>query len=120
MCRKLGKGHKDYIVRREGLYAVDDQGVKRMRRAHNGKRVDKHHGTNALSAYTDLRDKLWSWVPDMKLEHGLKTSAKNKRRLERLERSTMHGMTRHNWPSKRSHLMRNNVCVVSYMRDNFS
>ena len=124
MCRKLGKGHPDYISRKDGQYRPDEHGVMRMRRMHNGVRVDKHYGANMLNTYTDLRDKLFSWYPARPTKRGveetpLKISATKKAHLERMSRHTNHGMTR-NWPQRREHFARNNVCLISYLRDNRS
>lgn len=119
MCRKLGKGHPDYVCRKDNQYAIGEDGVSRMRRMHNGRRVVDHHGANVLNAYTDLRDKHWSWHPELPDSHLLKQSVPKARQLARLERHTNHGMKR-NWAARRAHLFRNNVCVVSYLRDNRS
>lgn len=115
MCRKLGKGHPDYINRLENKYVVVD-GVKKMRRAHNGQRIDKHHGHNVLNAWCDMRDKFWSWFPQIPNAEFLKVSAKKAKQLRRMDRHTCHGMTR-NWAMRRAHLQRNNICVLSYQRD---
>lgn len=119
MCRKLGKGHPDYICRKDGQYTKGEDGTCRMRRMHNGKRVDKHHGANVLNAYTDLRDKILSWVPKRPDDETvvMKMSKRKARALKNIDRHTSHGMNRA-WPARRSHLYRNNVCVVSYLRDN--
>lgn len=119
MCRKLGKGHPDYVCRRDNAYALDENGIARMRRMHNGSRIVDHHGANVLNAYTDLRDKLWSWYPDRPGDTVVKSSAKKQKYLARMEKHTRHGMI-HGWPQRRAHLQRNNVCVVSYLRDNRS
>jgi hypothetical protein len=119
MCRKLGKGHPDYVCRKDNQYELDENGIARMRRMHNGRRVVDHHGANVLNAYTDLRDKFWSWVPDRPGDIVLKVSARKTKHLARMERHTNHGMSR-GWPKRRAHLTRNNVCVVSYLRDNRS
>lgn len=119
MCRKLGRGHPDYICRKDNMYTPDEKGVPRMRRMHNGQRVVNHHGANVLNAYTDLRDKFWSWFPNLPDDSPLKASVTKTKQLDRLQRHTNHGMNRE-WPARRDHLQRNNVCVVSYLRDNRS
>lgn len=61
---------------------------------------------------------MWSWFPEQGKDYLFKASVTKQRQLKRLERSTNHGITRLDWPQKRAHLMRNNVCIVSYYRDN--
>ncbi len=111
MCRKLGKGHIDYIERKENQYE-NENGVKRMRRTYAGRRICDHYGHNVLIAYTDLRDKLWSWFPQQPGDGIFKSSAKKAKRLARMERHTFHGLTRHG-RARREHLRRNHVSVVS-------
>lgn len=105
MCRKLGKGHPEYIDRNAAKYTVDEHGVMRMRRMYNGMRVDKHYGANVLNAWTDLRDKFWSWFPDQAME-GQVANRPKARQLEHLGRFTHHGITRYG-KAKRLHLRRN-------------
>ena len=109
MCRKLGKGHLEYFDRNEAKFTVDDNGVKHMRRTYAGRPIDKHHGTNVLNAYTDLRDKYWSWFPDQSYIGQTTTAAKAKK-LAQLQKHTDHGMTRYG-RARRLHLERNHVFV---------
>lgn len=111
MCRKLGKGHVEYINRRDNMYEVGEDGVKHMRRTHAGRRVDKHHGTNILNTMTDYRDKIWSWFPDQAFKTQCATAAKTKK-LEQLQKLCNHGMGRLG-RKRREHLRRNNVSVIS-------
>jgi hypothetical protein len=109
MCRRLGKKHVEYVNRLDNAYAVGEDGVKRMRRMHNGARVVDHHGANVLNAYTDLRDKYWSWFPDQTFKTQCATKAKAKK-LARLQQLTNHGCLRHG-KARRAHLARNHVRV---------
>lgn len=111
MCRKLGKGHPEYINRRDNMYVVGEDGVKRMRRTYAGRRIDKHHGSNVVNAMTDYRDKIWSWFPDQTYVGQTATAAKAKK-LRQLEKLCNHGMTRFG-RKRREHLRRNNVSIVS-------
>lgn len=111
MCRKLGKGHPEYINRRENLYEVGEDGVKRMRRTYGGRRYDKHYGANVVNAMTDFRDKIWSWFPDQSYPTQCATVAKTKK-FEQLQKLCNHGMNRYGH-KRREHLRRNNVSIVS-------
>lgn len=117
MSRKLGKGHPEYINRKENMYVVGEDGTRRVERAYNGKPYTECHGHNALNAYTDLRDKFYSTVPDQWTEN-MKLSKRKATRLKRLAKSTNHGVTRLEWMSKVKHLIRNNVDVIAYVNDN--
>lgn len=110
MCRKLGKGHPDYICRKDNQYVVGADGVRRMRRMYNGRRVVDHHGANVLNAMTDFRDKIWSWFPPQPGDGIVKSTRAKIKRLKRLERTSSHGMTRYG-KVRRDHLRRNNVRV---------
>lgn len=116
MCRKLGKGHPDYANRKQNAYENDEHGVPRVRRTYAGRPITQHHGANVLNAYTDMRDKYWSWFPNRPGDDVLKSSKRKMDRLSRMEQHTRHGMI-HSWPQRRAHLQRNNVCVASYLRD---
>lgn len=52
MCHKLGKKHPDYRHPTNGLYKKDENGVMRMRRSYNGRRVIEGYGFNALVAWS--------------------------------------------------------------------
>lgn len=117
MCRKLGKGHPHYVCRKDNQYEVGADGVSRMRRMHNGARVEDHHGANVLNAYTDLRDKHWSWFPRNFVDaHLQKQSATKTKQLQRLERHTNHGMNR-KWAQRKEHFKRNHVTRLGSLTD---
>lgn len=115
MCRKLGKGHPDYINRVENYYEVGDDGVKRMRRTYAGRRICEHHGTNVLNAMTDYRDKVWSWFPNRSEDTILKSTAAKTRMMRHLNRCCNHGQTRFG-KALRQHLARNNVTRLGDLR----
>lgn len=110
MCRKLGKGHVEYINRNDNLYEVGEDGVKRIRRTYAGRRVDKHHGTNIVHAMTDYRDKIWSWFPDQ-AKLGQKVTKAKTEKLEQLQKLCNHGMNRRG-RKRHEHLRRNNVSII--------
>ncbi|WDS62286.1 hypothetical protein [Pseudomonas phage D6] len=113
MCRKFGKKHPNYRDPKEGLYKKEDNGIPRIRRAHNGRRIVDHYGFNSLVAWSYDREKFQGGE---QFSLNLKMTRAKRARLDRTEelqdRVGPRAMTDR---QLRDHLRRNHVTYLGRM-----